>query len=115
MSNGKDQVSGMTRKTFEPIRDGHRFQIPPAALEQLSDLARIPAHYRPTFANLLIELFAKAHRWHRLASRSVEMDTVAKELDRVAKGARRLKGDFDKLSDKGRFTLGLYATRLERF
>ncbi|HZV21498.1 MAG TPA: hypothetical protein VE986_08135, partial [Hyphomicrobiales bacterium] len=115
MSYGKDRVGGMTRNPFEPIREGHRFEIPPAALERLSDLARIAAHYRPTFANLLIELFAKAHRWHRLATRSVEMDAVAKELDRIARGARKLKSDIDKLGDNARLTLGLYALRLERF
>jgi hypothetical protein len=100
---------------FEPTRDTLRFEIPPAALEELSDLVKVPAHYRPTFANSIVELFAKAHRWHRLARRSVAMNAAAKELDRVAKDARGLKRDIDKLSRQARATFGLYALRLERF
>jgi hypothetical protein len=115
MSNGNGPVKGVSADPFEPIRDALRFEIPPAALERLSDLAKIPAHYRPTFANSIIELFAKAHRWHRMANRSVEMDAAAKELNRVAKEARKLKSNIDKLSKQARVTLGLYALRLERF
>jgi hypothetical protein len=84
-------IEGAFPNLFEPIRDTFRFEIPPAALERLSDLAKVPAHYRPTFANLIVELFAKAHRLHLLANRSVAMNVAAKELDRVAKDARKLK------------------------
>ncbi len=115
MSNGNGLVEGVSPNPFEPIRGTFRFEMPPAALGQLSGLAKIPAHYRPTFANAAIELFAKAHRWHRMANRSVEMDAAAKELNRVAKEAGKLKKNIDKLSKQARVTLGLYAMRLERF
>ena len=100
---------------FEPIGDAVRFEIAPAALERLSNLAKIPAHYRPTFANSITKLFAKAHRWHRMATRSVQMEAAAKELGRVAKDARKLKKNIDKLSEQARVTLGLYVLRLEQF
>ncbi|MGA7325871.1 MAG: hypothetical protein WBX25_15635 [Rhodomicrobium sp.] len=115
MGNGAGLAEGASSNPFEPIRDAFRFDIPPAALERLSGLANIPAHYRPTFANSMIELFAKAHRWHRMASRSVGMNEVANELDRVAKAARKLKKNVDALSKQARLTLGLYALRLEQF
>src|SRR5215469_16154105 len=115
MSQGNGLVREASPDPFEPVRDALRFEIPPAALEQLSSLARVQAHYRPTFANSLRELFAKARRWHRLASRSVEMDAAAKELSRIAKEAQRLKDNIDKLSGPARVTLGLYVTRLEQF
>ena len=97
MSFGNGLAGGESRDPFEPIPDTRRFEIPPAALELLSDLARIPAHYRPTFANSIVELFAKAYRWHRMANRSVEMDASSKELNRVAREARKLKKSIDKL------------------
>ncbi len=115
MRNGSGLVEGASPNPFEPVRDTLRLEIPPAVLERLSDLASIPAHYRPTFANSIVELFAKAHRWHRMATRSVEMDAAAKELNRVAKEARKLKKNIDKLSNQARMTLGLYALRLDEF
>jgi hypothetical protein len=115
MSNGNGLVRAASADPFEPVRDALRFHIPPAALEQLSSVAHIPAHYRPTFANSIIELFARARRWHRLASRSIEMDAAAKELSRITKEARKLKDHIDKLSGPARVTLGLYVTRLEQF
>ena len=116
MSNGNDLVTrDPTPSVFEPVRDAFHYKLPAAALERLCDLAQIPAHYRPTLANSLTQLFAKAQRWHRIAARSVEMDTAAKELDRVAKAARKLKEDIDKLSPQARATLGLYALRLDQF
>jgi hypothetical protein len=115
MSNGNGLVRAASADPFEPVRDTLRFQIPSAALEQLSSVAKIPAHYRPTFANSIIELFAKARRWHRLATRSVEMDAAAKELGRIAKEARKLKEYIDKLNGPARVTLGLYVARLEQF
>jgi hypothetical protein len=112
-------INGLVREAspdpFEPVRDAHRFEIPPAALEQLASLAKVQAHYRPTFANSLRELFAKARRWHRLANRSIEMDAAAKQLNRIAKEARKLKDNIDKLSSQARVTLGLYVMRLEQF
>ncbi len=45
----------------------------------------------------------------------MEWNTAAKELDRVAKAARRLKEDIDKLYPQARATLGLYALRLDQF
>ena len=115
MSNGNDLDRGPTPSVFEPVRDAFHYKLPAPALERLCDLAQVPAHYRPTLANSLTQLFAKAQRWHRIAARSVEMDTVAKELDRVTKAARRLKEDIDKLSPQARATLGLYALRLDQF
>jgi len=115
MSNGNGLVRGAPADHFEPVRDAFRSEIPSAALEQLSSLARVQAHYRPTFANSLIELFTKARRWHRLASRSIEMDAAAKELSRIAKEAQKLKDTIDKLRGPARVTLGLYVTRLEQF
>jgi hypothetical protein len=115
MSHGNGLVRAAPADPFEPVRDALRFQIPGAALEQLSTVANINAHYRPTFANSLIELFAKARRWNRLASRSAEMDGAAKELGRVAKEARKLKETIDRLSGPARVTLGLYVSRLEQF
>lgn len=115
MRNGSGLAEGASPNLFEPVRENFRFEIPPAILERLSDLAGIPAHYRPTFANSIIELFAKAHRWHRMANRSVEMDAAAKELNRIAKEAGKLKKNIDKLSPQARMTLGLYALRLDQF
>jgi hypothetical protein len=115
MRNGSGLAEGASPSLFEPVRQTLRFEIPPAILERLSDLARIPAHYRPTFANSIVELFAKAHRWHRMATRSVEMDAAAKELDRVVKEAQKLKKNIDKLSEQARMALGLYALRLDQF
>ena len=115
MSNGNDLDRGPTPSVFEPVRDAFHYKLPAPALERLCDLAQVPAHYRPTLANSLTQLFAKAQRWHRIAVRSVEMDTAAKELDRVAKSARKLKEDIDKLSPQARATLGLYALRLDQF
>jgi hypothetical protein len=115
MSKGNGLVQAESADPFEPVRDALRFQIPSAALEQLSSVAKIPAHYRPTFANSLIELFAKTRRWNRLACRSIEMDAAAKELGRIAKEARKLKETVDKLSGPARVTLGLYVARLEQF
>lgn len=113
MSNGLGRGSSPT--PFEPVRDAYRLQVPQAALERLCDLAQVHAHFRPTFANAMRELLAKSHRWHRMASRSVEMDAVAKELGQIAKDARKLKDDLDKLSPQARMTLGLYALRLDKF
>jgi hypothetical protein len=113
MNNGLGKGSSPT--PFEPVRDAYRLHIPPAALERLCDLAQVHAHFRPTFANAMRELLAKSHRWHRMASRSVEMDAVAKELGQVVKDARKLKEDIDKLSPQARMTLGLYALRLDKF
>ena len=115
MSNGSDRDRGPSSSVFEPVRDAFRFKLPPAALERLCDLAQVHAHFRPTFANAITELFAKAQRWHRIAARSVEMDAVAKELDRISKDARKLKEDIDKLSPQARATLGLFALRLDQF
>lgn len=115
MSNGNNTQRGPAPSVFEPARDAFRFKLPPAALERLCDLAQVHAHYRPTFANAITELFAKAQRWHRMAVRSVEMDGVAKELDKIVKGARKLKEDIDKLGPQARATLGLYALRLDQF
>jgi hypothetical protein len=115
MSHGNGVVLAASADPFEPVREVLRVQIPPAAMEQLSNVSKIPAHYRPTFANSLIELFAKARRWNRLACRSVEMDAAAKELGRIAKEARKIKENIDKLSGQARVTLGLYVTRLEQF
>ena len=113
MSNGLGRGSSPT--PFEPVRDAYRLQVPQAALERLCDLAQVHAHFRPTFANAMRELLAKSHRWHRMASRSVEMDAVAKELGQIGKDARKLKDDLDKLSPQARMTLGLYALRLDKF
>jgi len=115
MRNGSGLIDGASPNPFEPVRDTLRLEIPQAILERLSDLARIPAHYRPTFANSIVELFAKAHRWHRMATRSVEMTAAAKELNRVAKEARKLKKNIDRLGAQARMTLGLYALRLDEF
>ena len=115
MNNGNELDRGPAASVFEPVRDVFRYKLPPAGLERLCDLSQVPAHYRPTFANSITDLFAKAQRWHRIAVRSVEMDTAAKELDRVAKSARKLKEDIDKLSPQARATLGLYALRLDQF
>jgi hypothetical protein len=43
------------------------------------------------------------------------MDAAAKELNRIAKEARKLKANIDKLSSQARVTLGLYVMRLEQF
>jgi hypothetical protein len=115
MSNGSDLNRGPASSVFEPVRDAFRFKLPPAALERLCDLAQVHAHFRPTFANSITDLFAKAQRWHRIAVRSVEMDAVAKELDRIVKGARKLKEDIDRLGPQARATLGLFALRLDQF
>jgi hypothetical protein len=115
MDSGNGLVKGASPDPFEPVRESHRFKISPAALERLSDLAKIPAHYRPTFANSVVELFAKSHRWHRIAGRSIQMDAATKELGRVANDARKLKNKIDKLSKQARGTFGLYALRLEQF
>ena len=114
MSNGSGPGTGSAPNPFEPVRDAFRFQVPSAALERLCDLAQVPAHFRPTFANAMRELLARSHRWHRMASRSVEMDTVAKELGQIAKDARKLKESIDKLSPQARLTLGVYALRLDQ-
>jgi hypothetical protein len=100
---------------FEPYRDSFGFKVPAQALERLCDLAAVPAHYRPTFANAMNGIFAKSQRWHRMASRSIEMDGASKELAQVAKDARKLKESIDKLSPQARMTLGLYALRLDQF
>ncbi|MGO9483438.1 MAG: hypothetical protein ACLPX9_02475 [Rhodomicrobium sp.] len=115
MSNGNGLGNGSSPSPFEPVRDAFRFQVPPAALERLCDLAKVPAHYRPTFANSITGLFAQAHRWHRIAARSAEMDAVADELGRVARDARKLKQTIEKLTPQARTAFGLYALRLEKF
>src|SRR5271165_2505208 len=102
----------------DPFAEGRhqvRVEIPQSALERLSGLAGIPAHDRPTFANSLRELFAQSHRWHRIATRSVEMDSAAQELGQIAKDARKLKAKIDKLSEPARLTLGLHALRLDQY
>jgi len=114
MSNGNGLAEEASPNSFEPIRDPFRFEIPAAGLELLAGLAGVPAHYRPTFANSIIELFARAHRWHLIANRSVEMNAAAGELRRVAKSARKLKKCIDELSKNARVTLGLYAIRLDQ-
>jgi hypothetical protein len=100
---------------FEPFRDSFGFKLPSPALERLCDLAAVPAHYRPTFANAMNGIFAKSQRWHRMASRAIEMDGVGKELAQVAKDARKLKESLDKLSPQARMALGLYGQRLDQF
>ena len=115
MSNGNALVRVTPANPFEPAREAFRFEMPPAAVERLCDLAKIPAHYRPTFANSIKQLFAKARRWHRIALRAVEMDAVSRELGRVAREARKLQKSIDGLSERARMTLGLYALRLDQF
>jgi hypothetical protein len=116
MSNGDGRaLATASPNPFEPIRNSLRFVVPPPEMERLCELARIPAHYRPTFANAISELFAKSHRWHRMAIRSVEMDKAAKELAGVAKDALKLKSRIDKLGGLARTTLGLYALRLDNY
>ncbi len=50
-----------------------------------------------------------------MANRSVEMDAAARELNRIAKEARKLRKIIDKLSKQARVTLGLYVMRQEQF
>jgi hypothetical protein len=115
MSSGSGLGGQPGLSPFEPYRDAFGFKVPSGALERLCDLAAVPAHYRPTFANAMNGIFAKSQRWHRMASRSIEMDAVSKELVQVAKDARKLKEDLDKLSPQARMALGLYALRLDQF
>ena len=115
MSSGSRLGGHPGLSPFEPYRDAFGFKVPSAALERLCDLAVVPAHYRPTFANAMNGIFAKSQRWHRMASRAIEMDNVGKELAQVAKDARKLKEDLDKLSPQARMALGLYALRLDQF
>ena len=104
MGHANGFAEALSADPFEPGRHQIRVEIPQPVLERLSDLAGIPAHYRPTFANSLRELFGQSHRWHRIARRSVEMDSAAKELGRIAKDARKLKTKIDKLSKQARVT-----------
>jgi hypothetical protein len=112
-ANGLDEE--WSADAFEPGGRPSRVEFPQPSLDRLSGLAGIPAHYRPTFANLLRELFGQAHLWHRIATRSVEMDAAAKELGRIAKDAQKLKASIDGLSKQARATLGLHALRLDHF
>lgn len=100
---------------FEPIRLPHRLEIPQPAMDRLCTVAQVHAHYRPTFANALRTLLANAHRWHRIASRSVAMNEAAKELANLARDAIKLKAKVEKLSPQARAALGLYALRLDRY
>jgi hypothetical protein len=114
MNKGNGSAEASILDPFEPIRL-RRFEIPPPAMDRLCTVAQVHAHYRPTFANALRTLLAKAHRWHRLASRSVAMNQAAKELANVARDAIKLKARIDKLSPQARAALGLYALRLDRY
>jgi len=115
MGHANGFAEALSADPFEPGRHQIRVEIPQPVLERLSELAGIPAHYRPTFANSLRELFGQSQRWHRIARRSVEMDSAAKELGRIAKDARKLKTKIEKLSKQARVTLGLHALRLDRY
>jgi hypothetical protein len=115
MSHANGLAEALPAGPFAQGRHQIRVDIPQSALERLSGLAGIPAHFRPTFANSLRELFGQSHRWHRIATRSVEMDLAAKELGRIAKDARKLKTKLDQLSKQGQVTLGLHALRLDRY
>ena len=115
MSHANGSAEALSADPFAQGRHQIRVEIPQSALERLCCLAGIPAHYRPTFANSLRELFGQSHRWHRMATRSVEMDSAANELGRIAKDARKLKAKIDRLSKQARVTLGLHALRLDRY
>jgi hypothetical protein len=115
MNDGKEIAEAAKLNPFELIRHPLRLDIPQPVIDRLCAVAQIPAHYRPTFVNALHTLIAKSHRWHRIASRSVEMDEAAKELANVVRDALKLKGRIDKLSPQARTTLGLYALRLDRY
>jgi hypothetical protein len=115
MTTGNGFADASAPNPFEPVRYPVRFEIPQPAMDRLCSVCQIPAHYRPTFANALRALLAKAHRWHAIASRSVEMNEAAKELARVARDAAKLKSRIDALSPRARATLGLYALRLDQY
>jgi hypothetical protein len=115
MNNDREIADAAKLNQFELIRHPQRLDIPQPAIDRLCAAAQIPAHYRPTFVNALHTLIAKSHRWHRMASRSVEMDETAKELGAVVRDALKLKNRIDKLGPQARTALGLYALRLDRY
>ncbi len=115
MKNGNGLAEASKPNAFELLRHPLRLDIPQPAIDRLCVVAQIPAHYRPTFTNALHALIAKSHRWHRIASRSVEMDSAARELVAVARDALKLKNRIGKLSPQARTTLGLYALRLDSY
>jgi hypothetical protein len=115
MNKGNGSAEASTPDPFEPIRQPLRFEIPQSDMDRLCTVAQVHTHYRPTFANALLALLAKAHRWHRIASRTVAMNEAAKELGRLAKDALKLKAKIDRLSPQARSALGLYALRLDRY
>jgi hypothetical protein len=115
MNKGNGSAEALAPDPFEPIRHHLRIEIPQPDMDRLCTVAQVHAHYRPTFANALRALLAKAHRWHRIASRSVAMNEAAKELAIVARDAIKLKARIEKLSPQARAALGLYALRLDRY
>jgi hypothetical protein len=115
MNKGNGSAEALAPDPFEPIRHHLRLEIPQADMDRLCTVAQIHAHYRPTFANALHALLAKAHRWHRIACRTVAMNEAARELANVARDAIKLKARIEKLSPQARAALGLYALRLDRY